>query len=357
MEIELTTYNEFIKNNPNCRKFSQNKAMQMLFNYLCKEEIIIKMIDSIEAKKPALAGCVVQLKKKIAELNKEADSKDFWQIDLNDTFVRKAIGIMVKHILMDYGYKVIGQKEFTKELKEEAKPFTSGSCYEFCGDGKLEVIKILGKKKSYDRFNMLSFATKNRGDQFKPNFNSSMKNMDNEFAKKVILNSMPKDDNFGENAPMNAQVRKWYSLEHLTMKNIVERYWTYEITQDAEGRYFCECPFCNSTSNKMMFYDIACCFSLTGLQENTVSYDCIEFVSKFFDISKEQAWGKIKKDFRFAEIISYPSIYTVEYLDKNFKLGVMDYYADNELEAEKLVLKFLNKYEWDRIIQNFQFEY
>lgn len=117
-----TTYEDFIKANPNCSNFEQNQDAQKVFDFLNQDENIIKMIEYSEQDRPALSGCVF-------ELEDFFDAMKSTELNFEDGFTRTVIGRMVKAILEPFGYIVYKQKDFTKNRK--GKYFTSASCYKF----------------------------------------------------------------------------------------------------------------------------------------------------------------------------------------------------------------------------------
>ncbi len=126
------TYNDFILANPNCSNYELNKDAQRIFDFLNTDTNIIKMIESAEQGKPALAGCIF-------ELELFFDNMNSTEIDFNDGFTRTVVGRMVKSILEPFGYHVTKQKDFTKNKK--GKYFTSASCYALTGFASMHIVK------------------------------------------------------------------------------------------------------------------------------------------------------------------------------------------------------------------------
>jgi len=126
------TFNDFLKTNPNCSGFEQIADAYAIFDFLSNDEVIIKMIDSVENKKPALAGCVNELETYYETLQSR-------EIDLMDNFTRTVIGRMVKAILNPFGYIPTVQKSFPKSNRP--KYFRSASCYEKNGIASMQVVK------------------------------------------------------------------------------------------------------------------------------------------------------------------------------------------------------------------------
>lgn len=126
------TYIDFISANPNCSNYADNKDAQRIFDFLNKDENIIKMVEFADQGKPALAGCVFELENYFDTMNSK-------EIDFNDGFTRTVIGRMIKTILEPFGYLVTKQKDFTKNRK--GKYFTSASCYALTGPASMHIVK------------------------------------------------------------------------------------------------------------------------------------------------------------------------------------------------------------------------
>lgn len=119
----LATYNDFIAQNPNCRKFENDDDMQNVFGFLSQDFIIVQMIDASEAGKPALAPVAVNIEHFFADPNKSHDNS------LDDNFTKQAVGLMIKTILEPFGYTVWKQKDLPKSIN--ATKFQSASTYRF----------------------------------------------------------------------------------------------------------------------------------------------------------------------------------------------------------------------------------
>jgi len=119
----LATYNDFITQNPNCRKFENDDDMQNIFGFLSQDFIIVQMIDASEAGKPALAPVAVNVEHFFADPNKSHDNS------LDDNFTKQAVGLMIKTILEPFGYTVWKQKDLPKSIN--ATKFQSASTYRF----------------------------------------------------------------------------------------------------------------------------------------------------------------------------------------------------------------------------------
>jgi hypothetical protein len=119
----LATYNDFITQNPNCRKFENDDDMQNVFGFLSQDFIIVQMIDASEAGKPALAPVAVNVEHFFADPNKSHDNS------LDDNFTKQAVGLMIKTVLEPFGYTVWKQKDLPKSIN--ATKFQSASTYRF----------------------------------------------------------------------------------------------------------------------------------------------------------------------------------------------------------------------------------
>lgn len=128
------TFNDFLKENPNCSKFANNPDAIAIFNILSKEENIIAMIDASNAGKPALSACV-------SEVESFFDNSNNPTIDLRDGFTRTVIGRMVKSILAPFGYEPSIQKDLPKATP--AKYFTSASCYEKTDTASMRIVRTI----------------------------------------------------------------------------------------------------------------------------------------------------------------------------------------------------------------------
>jgi len=117
------TYTDYLKQNPNCRKFEEDDDMRNIFHFLSQDFIIVQMIDMSEAGKPALAPVAVNVEHFFSDPSKKHVNS------LDDNFTKQAIGLMVKTVLAPFGYVVWKQKDLPKSLKSEK--FQSASVYRF----------------------------------------------------------------------------------------------------------------------------------------------------------------------------------------------------------------------------------
>ena len=132
------TYEDFITANPNCSGFENNGDARKVFDFLNKDENIIKMAEYADQGKPALAGCVLELEAYYRSMNSS-------QIDFKADFPRTVVGRMVKTILEPFGYVVTKQKDFTKSRKGEY--FKSASCYALTGPASMRIVKCVEEIK------------------------------------------------------------------------------------------------------------------------------------------------------------------------------------------------------------------
>ena len=119
----LATFEDFIKQNPNCKKYETDDDMQNIFDFLSRDYILTQLIDASEAGKPALAPVVENVEHFFMDISKEHTHS------LDDNFTKQAVGLMVKTILEPFGYVVWKQKDLPK--KSGATKFQSASAYKF----------------------------------------------------------------------------------------------------------------------------------------------------------------------------------------------------------------------------------
>jgi hypothetical protein len=117
------TYNDFINQNPNCRKFENDLDMQRIFDLLSEDCSIIRMIDASEAGKPALGPFAVTVEDIFTDLSRIHVNS------LNDNFTKQAVGLIIKTILEPFGYIPWKQKDLPKD--KNATKFRSASTYRF----------------------------------------------------------------------------------------------------------------------------------------------------------------------------------------------------------------------------------
>ena len=131
-----TTFNEFLLNNTKCNKFDGNTDAIMIFDYLSKDESIIKMIVACDSGKPALSP-VVHAIEELVETTPNVS------ISFEDKFTKQTVGTMVKSILEPFGYRPTSQKILPKS--SGAQKFTSAHCYEFDPDAPrtMRIVKVI----------------------------------------------------------------------------------------------------------------------------------------------------------------------------------------------------------------------
>jgi hypothetical protein len=121
--VPLATYEDFIKKNPNCKKFENDKVMQDIFHFLSRDYVLTQLIDMSEAGKPALAPVVENVEHFFMDITKT------YTHTLDDNFTKQAVGLMVKTILEPFGYSVWKQKDLPKSSR--ATKFQSASVYRY----------------------------------------------------------------------------------------------------------------------------------------------------------------------------------------------------------------------------------
>lgn len=126
------TFADFLADNTNCSGFSANPDAIAIFDFLNQDENIIKMIESADRGRPALAGCLIELMEFYNGLNAPT-------IDFEDGFTRTVVGRMAKAVLKPFGYLPTVQRPLPKEFSET--PFSSASCYKPSGPATMRIVK------------------------------------------------------------------------------------------------------------------------------------------------------------------------------------------------------------------------
>ena len=119
----LATYEDFIRQNPNCKKFENDETMQDIFYFLSKEFVLTQLIDASEAGRPAITPVVENIEHFFMDITKK------YTHTLDDNFTKQAVGLMVKTILEPFGYVVWKQKDLPK--KSRATKFQTASAYRY----------------------------------------------------------------------------------------------------------------------------------------------------------------------------------------------------------------------------------
>lgn len=126
------TFEDFLIENSNCSGFTENVDAIEIFELLSEDEVIIDMIELSDQGRPALEACIKRVESWYSNQSNNL-------IDLNDDFTRKAIGRMIKTILLPFGYEVCSRKAISKQCGSNF--FTSASCYKKTGIARLKVVK------------------------------------------------------------------------------------------------------------------------------------------------------------------------------------------------------------------------
>lgn len=119
----LATFDDYIQQNPHCRKFENDDDMHNVFEFLSREYILLQMLAASDAGKPAIAPVAENIEHFFIDSSKAHDNS------LDDNFTRQAIGLMAKTILAPFGYVVWKQKDLPKGSR--ATKFQSASTYRF----------------------------------------------------------------------------------------------------------------------------------------------------------------------------------------------------------------------------------
>jgi len=115
------TFDDFIAQNPNFKKFADDEDMKIAFNFLSVDTVIIQMVDASEASKPALTPVVEVIESIFTEPSR------VHQNTLDDNFTKQAVGLMIKTILDPFGYSVWRQRYIPK--KTGTTKFQTASVY------------------------------------------------------------------------------------------------------------------------------------------------------------------------------------------------------------------------------------
>ncbi len=115
------TFNDFLSQNPNCKKFADDEDMIYTFNMLSQDVILIRLIEASEFGKPAISPVVSNIEHVFMDFSKPHANT------LDDNFTKQAVGLMVKTILEPFGYSVWKQKDLPKSAM--AEKFQSASVY------------------------------------------------------------------------------------------------------------------------------------------------------------------------------------------------------------------------------------
>jgi len=126
------SFEEYLEENPNCKKFTDNTGAIAVFSFLSDDSNITKMVASSEGGRPALLGCLRELEDFYDGLNERSFS-------FEDKFVRNSVGRMVATIMAPFGYIPVGQVNFSQTNK--GRYFSSANRYEKKGVAHLQVIR------------------------------------------------------------------------------------------------------------------------------------------------------------------------------------------------------------------------
>ena len=119
--MPLAKYEDFIRQNPNCKKFENDEVMFNIFYFLSREYVLTQLLDMSAVGKPAITPVVENIEHFFMDLSKT------YTHTLDDNFTKQAIGLMVKTILEPFGYVVWKQKDLPKNSR--ATKFQSASVY------------------------------------------------------------------------------------------------------------------------------------------------------------------------------------------------------------------------------------
>lgn len=102
--------------NSKYQKYNNSRKVEKAFDFINEPESIDKMLIAISYGKPPLEGIIEEI---------EALNGPGFDIE-NDTFLRQAMGSLVKYTIAPFGYVVNGVRGLAR-----GKIFKSASCYEY----------------------------------------------------------------------------------------------------------------------------------------------------------------------------------------------------------------------------------
>ncbi|ADO76204.1 hypothetical protein [Halanaerobium praevalens] len=109
MENYKINFNSFIERNPRHQKFRDNQIAKKIYNLLAAGENIYRMMVFSELEIPALAASISEI---------ESIYGDQELFNLNHSFSKQTMGVMVKDILRTFGYDNIKSKDIPKGLSQ-----------------------------------------------------------------------------------------------------------------------------------------------------------------------------------------------------------------------------------------------
>lgn len=112
MENYKIDFNSFIERNPRHQKFIDNKIAKKIYNLLAKGKTIYRMMVFSELEIPALAAAISEIE------GLYGGQKIF---NLNHSFSKQTMGVMVKDILRSFGYDNTKSKDIPKGLSQYVK--------------------------------------------------------------------------------------------------------------------------------------------------------------------------------------------------------------------------------------------
>jgi hypothetical protein len=111
--VPKAAYSDFLTQNPNCKKFTDDEDMIYAFNMLSGDIFLIQLLEASDFGKPAIAPIVTDIEHVFMDLGKKHANT------LDDNFTKQAVGLMVKTILEPFGYSVWKQKDLPKNSRAE----------------------------------------------------------------------------------------------------------------------------------------------------------------------------------------------------------------------------------------------
>ena len=126
----LPSYDDFLsENNNHCAKLRGNQTAITVFEFLRREDVVIKMIELSDLGYPALEAGVVEVERLAEEGGAE--------FGLGEHFHNQAVGIMCKAILKPFGYIPTDEKPLYSRYFKTAAVYGRGGT----DPAKLVVVK------------------------------------------------------------------------------------------------------------------------------------------------------------------------------------------------------------------------
>lgn len=128
------SYQDFLRQNSNCSRFTFDPIAQHIFSLLSQDKSIIAMIEEADQGKPALGPCIQMVESYALALTNPS-------FDVKDDFARSVVGRMAGSILKPFGYRATKKKDLPKRYLGQY--FSCGTCYALLApeEATMQVVK------------------------------------------------------------------------------------------------------------------------------------------------------------------------------------------------------------------------